>query len=307
MAEESISLYKQYSGINQENYDPIPFNTGYYSPDGSSKVLISLMRMSPTKEYLKGIASDIQSRVEFGKQQGIISRVVDLSLESIGHFEAVLLDAETQDGTRAITANLYDPEYPYQTISIAYFFSGNQSSARAEFDHLLKTMKLDFTLKGTTIGGEPFVISNRCQEHWVVTDVPDSNPKNVVFIFQEPHWDYTGHWNLHQGMKVFFEKNPGVCDKTIFLAEGAKSLTPVSIEPLLKAEPAPSEDLIRAILQSYLVTGYMTYDWEVGGKIPIAGTEDWALYQESAQRWLMDENAPGQSRSRRAIGRWWKR
>jgi len=107
-------------------------------------------------------------------------------------------------------------------------------------------------------------------------------PKNTsVLIIHEPHASSEGHFNLYKGLESFFKSNPGLEKQTIFLSEGTEANKPISVQELIQEEPNPSDTIIRQVLQSLTITGYMAYEWKTHQGIPIIGTEDQGLYELS--------------------------
>ncbi len=104
-----------------------------------------------------------------------------------------------------------------------------------------------------------------------------------VVVLNEPHEYVDGQFNLFKGLEVFFQDNPSLVGKTIFLAEGTPANQPISVQSLIQEEPNPSDDLIRQVLSSFLITGYTAYEWKHQQGIPIIGTEDKLLYKMSRQ------------------------
>lgn len=107
-------------------------------------------------------------------------------------------------------------------------------------------------------------------------------PKDTsVIIISEPHDSSEGQFNLFKGLESFFGSNPELVKQTIFLSEGTAANKPISVASLIKEEPYPSDDTIRKILQTFMITGYMAYEWKYQQGIPIIGTEDEGLYELS--------------------------
>jgi len=107
-------------------------------------------------------------------------------------------------------------------------------------------------------------------------------PKNTsVLIINEPHASSEGQFNLFKGLESFFRSNPGLTKKTMFLSEGTEAEKPISVQELISEEPNPSDEIIRQVLQSLTITGYMAYEWKMHQGIPIIGTEDQGLYELS--------------------------
>lgn len=104
-------------------------------------------------------------------------------------------------------------------------------------------------------------------------------PKDTsVVILAEPHESSEGHFNLFKGLESFFASNPELVRQTIFLSEGTAANKPISVQALIDEEPHPSDDVIRQVLRSHLITGYMAYEWKHQQSIPIIGTEHEGLY-----------------------------
>lgn len=107
-------------------------------------------------------------------------------------------------------------------------------------------------------------------------------PKDTsVVILGEPHESSEGQFNLFRGLESFFASNPGLVEQTIFLSEGTAAGKSISVQPLIDEDPHPTDETIRQVLQSHLITGYMAYEWKYQHGIPIIGTEDPGLYELS--------------------------
>lgn len=88
-------------------------------------------------------------------------------------------------------------------------------------------------------------------------------PKDTsVVIIGEPHESSEGQFNLFKGLESFFASNPKLVEQTIFLSEGTAAGKPISVQPLINEDPHPSDETIRQVLQSHLITGYMAYEWK---------------------------------------------
>lgn len=110
-------------------------------------------------------------------------------------------------------------------------------------------------------------------------------PKDIsVIITDEPHASSEGHFNLFKGLESFFAKNPELVGQTVFLSEGTAAGKPISVQPLIDEEPLPTDETIRQVLQSHLITGYMAYEWKHQQGIPMIGVEHEGLYALS-RRW----------------------
>lgn len=110
-------------------------------------------------------------------------------------------------------------------------------------------------------------------------------PKDTsVVILGEPHESSEGQFNLFRGLESFFASNPGLVEQTIFLSEGTTANKPISVQALIDEEPHPTDETIRQVLQSHLITGYMAYEWKHQQGVSMIGTEHTGLYTLS-QRW----------------------
>lgn len=103
-------------------------------------------------------------------------------------------------------------------------------------------------------------------------------------IVDEPHDSSEGQFNLFKGLESFFDSNSGLVKQTIFLSEGTTANKPISVQALIDEEPHPTDDVIRQVLQTFMITGYMAYEWKHQQGIPMIGTEHEGLYNLS-RRW----------------------
>lgn len=113
-----------------------------------------------------------------------------------------------------------------------------------------------------------------------------------LVVTNEPHHSVESQFNLYKGLELLFQDNPELVEKTAFLAEGFPAHQPVSIQSLIDADPNPNEGLIREVLSTFLITGYMAYEWKHQTGIPIIGTEDEELYRLSREYQLLTAQEP---------------
>lgn len=136
--------------------------------------------------------------------------------------------------------------------------------------------------KKIPIGGSSYTLSAEAQQF--IPKELDSRAflykagDRSVLIVNEPHEYVDGQINLFHGLEIFFGDNPGLAEKTIFLSEGYPADQLISVQPLIEAEPNPSDELIHEVLGTFLITGYMAYEWKHQQGIPIVGTEEEWLY-----------------------------
>jgi len=137
------------------------------------------------------------------------------------------------------------------------------------------------------IGGLTYVLSESAQAYLSLTAVSDYQAHRNVLIIQEPHYELDRQYALLKGLEVFFTDNPRMLmeSRTVFLAEGLPSDKQLSVDPLLKADRKPSDFLIHQILGTFLIPGYVAYEWKHQQDIPILGVEDPGLYRISAAVW----------------------
>lgn len=146
------------------------------------------------------------------------------------------------------------------------------------------------------IGNSNYVLSKEAQKYLMILDKSDYEKQKSVVIIQEPHDDLKQQYNLYKGLEIFFNDNSALINETIFLSEGFPSGKRISVQPLIAANASPNEELIREILGSYLITGYIAYEWKYQKRIPIIGTENEKLYELSTRKWIdVQENQDDQN------------
>ena len=205
-ASQSAEYYKHYYGFNDSSFSATPYIAAFRTPDFGLAFVALVMRIPAQTNYLASITKDLGEKMEWGKRQGIIKDIRISAPTRIGNYDSITMESDKSDGGHDFVGMLYDDELPYQVIQLTLIASnGRAAEARDAFDHILKTIKIDYTLRGM-VGSQPFVISKRCQEFFVVTDISNPDAKKTAFVIQEPHWDWRGQWNLNQGLRVFFIK-----------------------------------------------------------------------------------------------------
>src|SRR5262249_54076109 len=89
---------------------------------------------------------------------------------------------------------------------------------------------------------------------------------------------------LFKGLEVLFADNPFLPkdNRTAFLAEAWPAGKPLSVRPLVETEPKPGDRLVRRVLDTFLIPGYLAYEWKHQRGIPVVGCEDPDLYRTGA-------------------------
>lgn len=131
------------------------------------------------------------------------------------------------------------------------------------------------------IGTSFYTLSEEAQKYLKQDVISDYESLKSILIIQEPHQSVEGQFSLYKGLEVFFRDNPTLVDQTIFLAEGHPASQQISVQSLIDADSNPNEDTIRETLSTFLITGYMAYEWKYQQGIPIVGTENDYFYDLS--------------------------
>jgi hypothetical protein len=136
--------------------------------------------------------------------------------------------------------------------------------------------------------GQRITFAKNCQRYLRIVGEKHYGGSKCVIIVDEPHYDLGGQWNLYKGLQVFFADNPHLLEDCVFLAEGVEKGEELSVEPLVAIAPDPPDKTVGAVLGSYLIPGYVAFEWEVQSGVAIVGIETHSLYESSANLW-MDE------------------
>ena len=121
--------------------------------------------------------------------------------------------------------------------------------------------------------------STDVQEYLSVIQVRRTGADRFVVLVCEPHGSGEAQSMMYLGLRYLFSENPQLVTNAIFLCEGAPAGAPISIEPLRRVEPAPEVDLLKRVLDSFLLPGYLGFQWASKVEIPTFGAEDDELYQ----------------------------
>ena len=106
------------------------------------------------------------------------------------------------------------------------------------------------------------------------------------------NWLYPFNGLLYTPSRVYFQDNPELIKRTIFLAEGYPKDESISVQPLIDIDPYPTDNVIRQALKTFLVPGYIAYEWKYQRGIPIVGVEDPWLYKMCRTFLVKDELDP---------------
>lgn len=144
------------------------------------------------------------------------------------------------------------------------------------------------------IGTSEYLLSNETQGYLEIVRESDYETDRSIIIINEPHQNSDDQYKLYKGLEIFFCDNPGLANRTAFLAEGYPTGTILGIQPLVDADPTPSDKIVHYVLDSHLITGYTAYSWKSPHDIPIIGTEYMPLYNISAELYIqMRDNQTG--------------
>lgn len=146
------------------------------------------------------------------------------------------------------------------------------------------------------VGSVHIRLSKQTQRHLVVAAQSDYPSSRKVMIVSEPHFEVGEQLGLFKGLETLFAENPSLSQggRSVFLAEGYPAHKPLSVHPLVQARSTPDERLVRSVLATFLIPGYVAVEWKHQWGIPIVGTEDPVLYRSSARLWceLQDNQSP---------------
>ncbi len=147
------------------------------------------------------------------------------------------------------------------------------------------------------IGQADYTLSLDARQYIVAIDRSNYPADKYVVIINEPHYSAANQYSLYKGLELFFEDNPGLAEKAVFLCEGVPAGESLSVRPLVDVEPDPDEDTIEEVLNTFLINGPVAYEWKHQKGIPLAGVEDDRLYDASARTWIgyfrENETSPG--------------
>jgi hypothetical protein len=135
--------------------------------------------------------------------------------------------------------------------------------------------------------GEHVFLSRQAQQYLRLVRAADDAGDRAVLIFNEPHADRARQFALFRGLEELFADNPHLTEggRTAFLAEGLPAGRAASLQPLRDAEPKPSDDLVRDVLDTYLIPGHTAFEWKHNRGVVVEGHEDPDLYRLSARLW----------------------
>lgn len=284
---QSAELYQQYnSGL--KDYDTgVPFLVAFRSHGSEATLVVVRMKIPPqTENYLKQSVDRAKDIINWGIQTGRVrqahnNKLIDLK-GNIAHYS----DLEMGDESRLIGYSFYLPEYPYQVLQlVALFESGSYFKYKADLNHIIESLDINIE-REVLISNKAYKLSSETQKYLVVNGENDYEAKISILIVQEPHYDIEAQWNLYKGLSAFFHDNPELIEQTVFLAEGVEANKSLSVEPLIEVAPDPLEQIVRITLNSFLITGYVGYEWKNENDIPIIGIEDSELYRASSDLWM---------------------
>lgn len=278
--------------INDSKPAEIEHFSALLNPTSGATLLLAVRRIPAQNDFLEQYIVDFSNLARELRQRGIYSAARLKSIPSVGEYRAILVELEKITGNIDLRAILFRKDRNEHVVEIMLLNAGgNHSELQQKFSTLLENTKINFDLSINLGANVCALISERAQRYLTIKQIAPSSSGEFVLVLQEPHWDYHAQWNLHQGLRTLFSDNVHLQSKTIFLAEGSPASESVSVAPLLAVREEPSSRLLKIVLESFLLTGYLTYNWSVGGIIPVVGTENIALYERSASLWANTPDA----------------
>ncbi|MBE2260223.1 MAG: ankyrin repeat domain-containing protein [Rhodobacteraceae bacterium] len=162
----------------------------------------------------------------------------------------------------------------------------------SDITHLLRANGATLSNITIRVGSDLLLLSTEAQQYLAVMSQGGNELPKSIIIIGEPHQHQLAQWQLYRGLKIFFRDNPKYANRVVFLAEGLARNSNLPMESLIEAEPRPSTCTIRIILDSFLIPGYVAYEWETQRGINIVGVEDSELYQTSVALHLSKKEIP---------------
>ena len=136
-------------------------------------------------------------------------------------------------------------------------------------------------------------------KHFQVIRESDYKSDRTAVIITEAHESLDAQIASYRGLEALLRANPWMKSKgeSAFLVEAWAADSHLSIEPLVRAQPKPSEGLVMAALGTALVPSYVAIEWKHQNGIPLIGHEDLDLYKfcnymhwaTYTRRWTGDE------------------
>ena len=118
-------------------------------------------------------------------------------------------------------------------------------------------------------------------KHFRVESESNYPSERTAVIITEAHNSLDQQIASYRGLESLLSDNPWLKDKgeAAFLVEALEAGERLSVRPLVRARPKPSDGLVLAALGSYLVPSYVAIEWKHQHGIPLVGHEDMKLYK----------------------------
>jgi len=135
------------------------------------------------------------------------------------------------------------------------------------------------------LGRSKCVLSASAQNYLAFNEKSSYPSDRNILIINDPHYQVANHYALYKGWENFVADNPHLKEKQrlVLLAEGYPSGQRLPVQRLIGTEPNPTDSLVKHVLHSFLITGYMAYVWKHQKDVPVVGTEDSDLYRACAR------------------------
>ena len=195
-------------------------------------------------------------------------------------------------GARQYLCSRVSSEINWQNLTDLLLSISSQLSGAVDFDPhstpffessrgLSLTFQLDSERDIQVAPGRTVRLSREVLSHFEITSESNAPHGRTALIITEAHDQIDGQLSAYQGLQSLLKANPWLLepDQSAFLVEAWEANTPLSVEPLVQAQPAPSEELVQDALGSFLIPSYVAVGWLNHGRIPLIGHEDPVLYR----------------------------
>jgi len=124
-------------------------------------------------------------------------------------------------------------------------------------------------------------ISPNVLHHLKVSQLSDYPAARRAVIIAEAHNNLNQQFAIFKGMEALFAENPWLRESgaTAFLTEAWPAGESLSVAPLVHRFPQPDDAMVFEALSSWLIPGYVAFEWKHQFGICLVGHEDARLYR----------------------------
>ncbi len=113
-------------------------------PESSGWLLVYTMMIPPQSNYLKTIENEQEQKLSWGKEQGIVTRVIEHGRSKVGSADVIKVDIEMRQGARSVGIFYWSPtDQDHLGIISVIVNPGHYNSIKSGLDGVIASLQIE--------------------------------------------------------------------------------------------------------------------------------------------------------------------